>query len=198
MILAYTPLVLFCLSGNLSVTPRVQRIIEATVNMTYSSYLIHFPIQLLIAVGFAMSATPFRLRSDLFCGLRHSHPAGLAIDLSLFRGAGPSFSSLPPVAAVGHGDDACVRGDKSNMPAKRIRSGCGSVSVDVAASSYPQSRLVAFNCTLALRISCIILRFSYPLDTPALLSLSGHCPDTFALGAPEHDLTLLPARPGRK
>ena len=66
MILAYTPLVLFCLSGNLSVTPRVQRIIEATGNMTYSSYLIHFPIQLLIAVGFAMSATPIPIYDPTF------------------------------------------------------------------------------------------------------------------------------------
>jgi peptidoglycan/LPS O-acetylase OafA/YrhL len=66
MILAYTPVVLFCLSGNLSVTPRVQRIIEAAGNMTYSSYLVHFPFQLLIAVGFAMSATPIPFYDPAF------------------------------------------------------------------------------------------------------------------------------------
>jgi peptidoglycan/LPS O-acetylase OafA/YrhL len=58
MILAYTPVILFCLSGNFRVTPPVQRIIEAAGNMTYASYLVHFPLQLLIAIGFAISATP--------------------------------------------------------------------------------------------------------------------------------------------
>jgi peptidoglycan/LPS O-acetylase OafA/YrhL len=66
MILAYTPVVLFCLSGNLGVTPRVQRIIEAAGNMTYSSYLVHFPLQLLIAVGFAMSSTPIPFYDPAF------------------------------------------------------------------------------------------------------------------------------------
>jgi peptidoglycan/LPS O-acetylase OafA/YrhL len=60
-ILAYTPMLLFCISGNFSVTPVVQRWIEAAGNLTYSSYLLHFPIQIMISLGFAMhgAAVPF-------------------------------------------------------------------------------------------------------------------------------------------
>lgn len=57
-ILAYTPLVLFCISCDISVSPRIQRLIEAAGNLTYSSYLLHFPIQLIIALGFAMYGAP--------------------------------------------------------------------------------------------------------------------------------------------
>ena len=70
------------------------------------------------------------LRSDLFRGLRRSHAAGLAIDLSLFRDAGADLSPVPPVAAVKRGDDARVRGDKSNMAAQS-----GLDRVDFAASA---------------------------------------------------------------
>jgi peptidoglycan/LPS O-acetylase OafA/YrhL len=56
--LAYTPLLLFCLSCRIALPAPAQRLLEAAGNMTYSSYLAHFPIQLLIAVGFAMSGSP--------------------------------------------------------------------------------------------------------------------------------------------
>lgn len=57
-ILAYTPLLLFCISGDFRVTPGVQRWIEAAGNMTYSSYLLHFPIQIMIGLGFAIYGAP--------------------------------------------------------------------------------------------------------------------------------------------
>lgn len=50
-----TPVLLFCVARDFALPPRVQGLLEAAGNMTYSSYLTHFPIQILIAVGFAMS-----------------------------------------------------------------------------------------------------------------------------------------------
>ena len=38
--------------------PAIQRLIEAAGNLTYSSYLLHFPIQLIIALGFATYGAP--------------------------------------------------------------------------------------------------------------------------------------------
>jgi peptidoglycan/LPS O-acetylase OafA/YrhL len=56
--LVYTPMLLFCLSCRIAVPALAQRLLEAAGNMTYSSYLAHFPIQLLIAVGFATFGSP--------------------------------------------------------------------------------------------------------------------------------------------
>jgi peptidoglycan/LPS O-acetylase OafA/YrhL len=57
-LLTYTPLLLFCLSCKTDVPESVQRLLEAAGDMTYSSYLVHFPVQLVIALGFALSAHP--------------------------------------------------------------------------------------------------------------------------------------------
>jgi peptidoglycan/LPS O-acetylase OafA/YrhL len=57
-ILGYTPILLFCISGDVGVSPGIQRWIEAAGNLTYSSYLLHFPFQLVIALGFAMYGAP--------------------------------------------------------------------------------------------------------------------------------------------
>lgn len=64
--LTYTPLLLFCLSCAIAVPAPAQRWLEAAGNMTYSSYLTHFPIQLLIVAGYAMSGTPVPFYSDWF------------------------------------------------------------------------------------------------------------------------------------
>jgi peptidoglycan/LPS O-acetylase OafA/YrhL len=56
-ILGYTPILLFCISGEIGVSPAIQRWIEAAGNLTYSSYLLHFPIQLAIGLGFATHGT---------------------------------------------------------------------------------------------------------------------------------------------
>jgi len=54
LLLTYTPILLFCLSREVNVPAGVQKAVEAAGNMTYSSYLLHFPIQLMIVLGFAI------------------------------------------------------------------------------------------------------------------------------------------------
>jgi peptidoglycan/LPS O-acetylase OafA/YrhL len=53
--LAYTPVLLFCVSQQGEVSRGAQRFIEAAGNMTYSSYLLHFPIQLITVTAFTMA-----------------------------------------------------------------------------------------------------------------------------------------------
>jgi peptidoglycan/LPS O-acetylase OafA/YrhL len=55
LFVAYTPLLLFCLSRQFAAPKFVQKTIEAAGNMTYSSYLLHFPIQLLVVIVFAIA-----------------------------------------------------------------------------------------------------------------------------------------------
>jgi peptidoglycan/LPS O-acetylase OafA/YrhL len=57
-LLMYTPALLFCLSREISLSASTTRALEAAGNMTYSSYLLHFPIQLLIAAGYTASGAP--------------------------------------------------------------------------------------------------------------------------------------------
>lgn len=54
-LLFFTPLFLFLGAPFPDVSPGTQKLIEAAGNMTYSSYLMHFPIQLAIAIYFAVS-----------------------------------------------------------------------------------------------------------------------------------------------
>ena len=56
-VMAYTPIALFCLSRPVTLSARVERVLEAAGNMTYSIYLLHFPIQLLIATLCAAAGT---------------------------------------------------------------------------------------------------------------------------------------------
>jgi peptidoglycan/LPS O-acetylase OafA/YrhL len=58
LLLSYTPILLFCLTCKIALPASAAKLVEAAGNMTYSSYLLHFPIQLLIALGFAMSGSP--------------------------------------------------------------------------------------------------------------------------------------------
>jgi peptidoglycan/LPS O-acetylase OafA/YrhL len=58
LLLTCTPLFLFCLSRQVAVSRPIQTWLEAAGNMTYSSYLAQFPIQVLVALGFAMSGNP--------------------------------------------------------------------------------------------------------------------------------------------
>jgi len=58
LLLSYTPVLLFCLTCKIALPASAAKLVEAAGNMTYSSYLLHFPIQLLIALGFAMSGNP--------------------------------------------------------------------------------------------------------------------------------------------
>ncbi|HZE52939.1 MAG TPA: acyltransferase [Bradyrhizobium sp.] len=65
-LLLYTPVLLFCLSREISVPASVQKAVEAAGNMTYSSYLLHFPIQLMIVLGFAIVGAPIPLYDVTF------------------------------------------------------------------------------------------------------------------------------------
>jgi peptidoglycan/LPS O-acetylase OafA/YrhL len=66
VLLAYMALLIFCLSREVSVPASAQRLIEAAGNMTYSSYLLHFPIQLLIVLGFAKAGVPIPFNDTAF------------------------------------------------------------------------------------------------------------------------------------
>lgn len=54
-IMTFTPILLFCLTCRASLPGFAQRLLETAGNTTYSSYLLHFPLQLVIAIGCAMS-----------------------------------------------------------------------------------------------------------------------------------------------
>ena len=58
LLLAYTPILLFCLSRDITVPHWAKATVEAAGNMTYSSYLLHFPIQLSVMIGFAVAGRP--------------------------------------------------------------------------------------------------------------------------------------------
>jgi peptidoglycan/LPS O-acetylase OafA/YrhL len=68
-LLIYTPIVLFCLSRDVAMPAPIQKVVEAAGNMTYSSYLLHFPIQLMIVLGFAITKTPIPLYDGTFFGV---------------------------------------------------------------------------------------------------------------------------------
>jgi peptidoglycan/LPS O-acetylase OafA/YrhL len=68
-LLAFTPLLLFCLSCDITVSASIQALLEAAGNITYSSYLLHFPIQLMIASAYAISGNPIPFYSDWFFGI---------------------------------------------------------------------------------------------------------------------------------
>ena len=65
-LLAYLPVLLFCLSRRMTLSPRWQGIVEAAGNMTYSSYLLHFPIQLLIVSALAIAQRPVPFENGWF------------------------------------------------------------------------------------------------------------------------------------
>jgi peptidoglycan/LPS O-acetylase OafA/YrhL len=69
LFLTYTPVLLFCLSREITMPASVQRTIEAAGNMTYSSYLLHFPIQLMVVIGFTMLGTKIPFYDVWFFGL---------------------------------------------------------------------------------------------------------------------------------
>jgi peptidoglycan/LPS O-acetylase OafA/YrhL len=68
LLLAYTPILLFCLSRDIIMPASMQKIVEAAGNMTYSSYLLHFPIQLVIVLAFAIIGAPIPLYDATFFG----------------------------------------------------------------------------------------------------------------------------------
>jgi len=69
LLLTYTPVLLFCLSREITMPAFVQKVVEAAGNMTYSSYLLHFPIQLVIVIGFSIAGLPIPLYDVTFFGI---------------------------------------------------------------------------------------------------------------------------------
>jgi peptidoglycan/LPS O-acetylase OafA/YrhL len=63
LFLGTTPLLLFCLSPKIAVPGWMQAMIVAAGNMTYSSYLLHFPIQLVIVLCFTVAGRPIPVYS---------------------------------------------------------------------------------------------------------------------------------------
>jgi peptidoglycan/LPS O-acetylase OafA/YrhL len=66
LLLTYTPVLLFCLSGEIMLPAKIQGLVEAAGNMTYSSYLLHFPVQLLMTLGFATAGTALPFHDKAF------------------------------------------------------------------------------------------------------------------------------------
>lgn len=52
-LMIYVPALLYVCARNVAIHPRIGKIVEAAGNMTYSIYLIHFPIQIATALLFA-------------------------------------------------------------------------------------------------------------------------------------------------
>jgi peptidoglycan/LPS O-acetylase OafA/YrhL len=64
--MSYTPALLFLSAQRLNVSPFIQKNIEIAGNMTYSIYLIHFPLQLAIAVCFITIDQEIPYYSEIF------------------------------------------------------------------------------------------------------------------------------------
>ncbi|MGY3451068.1 acyltransferase family protein [Bradyrhizobium sp. USDA 4353] len=52
LLLVLTPLLLFVCAAPITLPRRIENLLQAAGNMTYSCYLLHFPVQLAIALGF--------------------------------------------------------------------------------------------------------------------------------------------------
>lgn len=65
-LMLYTPILLFCGAHCFNVPPAIQKVIEAAGNVTYSSYLIHFPVQLFVALCFLGVGQKIPYYSDVF------------------------------------------------------------------------------------------------------------------------------------
>jgi peptidoglycan/LPS O-acetylase OafA/YrhL len=65
-LMSYTPILLFFSAQHFNTTTVIQKTIEAAGNMTYSSYLIHFPIQLTIALYFSSIESKIPYYSTIF------------------------------------------------------------------------------------------------------------------------------------
>jgi peptidoglycan/LPS O-acetylase OafA/YrhL len=69
VLLIGTPMLLYCLSRDIVLPTPLQKVVEAAGNMTYSSYLLHFPFQLAAVLGFTFVRAPIPLYDSTFFGL---------------------------------------------------------------------------------------------------------------------------------
>jgi len=114
LLLAYTPFLLFCLSREVAAPRTLQSAVEAAGNMTYSSYLLHFPIQLVIVLCFAVAGRPVPIYDGalfaayLFATLLLSYftfryfeaPAQSLVRSVLRRADGPAQGALRRASSV--------------------------------------------------------------------------------------------------
>jgi peptidoglycan/LPS O-acetylase OafA/YrhL len=68
VMLICTPVLLYSLSRDVMVPACLQQVIEAAGNMTYSSYLLQFPIQLTMMLGFSLMRAPAPIYDNAFFG----------------------------------------------------------------------------------------------------------------------------------
>jgi len=66
LLLVYTPILLFVCARQFALPRRVEDLLQAAGNMTYSCYLLHFPIQLTIALAFGWLQRPIPYHDHLF------------------------------------------------------------------------------------------------------------------------------------
>jgi peptidoglycan/LPS O-acetylase OafA/YrhL len=64
--MSYTPALLFFTAQHFSVAPFIQKTIETAGNITYSSYLIHYPLQLVIVICFMFAEKEVPYYSEMF------------------------------------------------------------------------------------------------------------------------------------
>jgi len=69
VMLICTPVLLYSLSRDVILPTRLQQVIEAAGNMTYSSYLLQFPIQLTMMLGLSLMRAPVPIYDSAFFGL---------------------------------------------------------------------------------------------------------------------------------
>lgn len=65
-LISYMPILLFYSAQNFSIPGSIKQVIEAAGNMTYSSYLIHFPIQLIVALCYLWMEQSIPYYSQVF------------------------------------------------------------------------------------------------------------------------------------
>jgi peptidoglycan/LPS O-acetylase OafA/YrhL len=69
VMLIVTPVLLYSLSRDVILPARLQQFVETAGNMTYSSYLLQFPIQLTMMLGFSLMRAPVPIYDNAFFGL---------------------------------------------------------------------------------------------------------------------------------
>lgn len=69
VMLICTPVLLYSLSRDVILPARLQQVVETAGNMTYSSYLLQFPIQLTMMLGFSLIRAPVPLYDNAFFGV---------------------------------------------------------------------------------------------------------------------------------
>jgi len=65
-VMLYTPVVLYVLAELVRLPAVASKFVEAAGNLTYASYLLHFPVQVLIALTYSLAEKPIPVYSPVF------------------------------------------------------------------------------------------------------------------------------------